>query len=378
MKVSGYCLVSLFLVLSLFFTACGSPQAPAPAPTPQGPAAQTPSAGAPQLSREQQLFEAAKKEKEVVVWAASWYEGPVEKAFEAKYPGVRMNVWSGSDNVESLIVEEYKAGRHSADVVVLGVYRMIRLKDEGILQEYSFPNAQDWPDQPKHNFWRNHQVSLRLPMYNTSLVSQADVPKTWEALADPKWRGKAIISTSGAEWPLLYAYILGDVTLGANGKPNVKWERSVDFWKKVVEITRPKVGGGFRGPLDMLVLGDVSIMLVASATTGLYNVQRGAPTEFAPMSNTIGALWALAIPKNPPHPNAAQLAVDFLTSDEGSVVYANTSPNPTMNPRAAKKAMPNLYFASKGVTWKPLPAEYQDDASTTTASDYWVKTIIGR
>ena len=72
----------------------------------------------------------------------------------------------------------------------------------GILSEYEWPNTAGWKGQPKHGFWRNDQISLRIPIYNTKLVAPADVPRKWEDLNDPKWRGKAVISNSGGDYPL--------------------------------------------------------------------------------------------------------------------------------------------------------------------------------
>ncbi|MBM2832760.1 MAG: hypothetical protein HW414_1812 [Dehalococcoidia bacterium] len=364
------------LVVLLLLSACAAPKA-APAPAPEKPAATpAPAAPKPALSREQQLVEAAKAagEKEVVLWSLSWYQGPVEKAFEAKYPFLKLKAVDMSAELEPRLTEEYKAGKYSPDVIQLPVYRAIRVRGAGILQEFPFSNwPNSWPGQPQHNFWRNNLASSYPSMYNTQLVSPSDVPRKWEDLADPKWRGRAIISTSAGSWIIAFAYELGDLT-----KEGVKWDRTLTFWKKVVEATRPRIGTGFKSPLDSVIVGDAVIALNGSATIGLYNIRLGAPIDFAPYPKIYADPLSIALPKNPPHPNAAQLLIDFLTSEEGNLIHANTAPTLTQHPEAARKALSNQYFARKGTQLAYVPMELTPEALFPQADDLWIREIIGR
>ncbi|MBM2832112.1 MAG: futA1 1 [Dehalococcoidia bacterium] len=376
MEKKWHSVLALVVVTGLLLSACAAPKSPAPAPAPApSSAAATPAAPKPGATREQQLIEAIKAagEKEVVFWTLSWYSGPVEQAFEAKYPFLKLKAVDMSAELEPRLVEEYKAGRYNPDVVMVPLYRAVRLQSAGILQEYPFPNwPNTWPGQPKHNFWRNTQDSLRLPMYNTDRVAPADVPKSWQDLDNAKWRGRSIISTSAGSWIIGYAYELGDLT-----KEGAKWDRTVSFWKKVVETTRPRVGTGFKGPLDLVVVGDVDIMLVSAATTGLYNIRRGAPVDFAPLKTTTADPWSVALPKFPPHPNAAQLLIDFLTSEEG-VIAADIFPNPTRHPNMMKKAIANQYYAGKGTQIIYVPDELAPEAMYPEADNIWIRDVIGR
>jgi ABC-type Fe3+ transport system substrate-binding protein len=124
------------------------------------------------------------------------------------------------------------------------------------------------------------------------------------------------------------------------------------------------------------VVGDVSIMMVAAATTGLYNIRAGAPIDFAPFKKIAGGAWGLALTAKPPHPNAARLLLDFLTSEEGALIHANTSPNPTYHPIAAKKSYPNQFFASRGIEVAEVPEELAAAEDFVKASDIWLKDIL--
>ncbi|MBM2832404.1 MAG: futA1 1 [Dehalococcoidia bacterium] len=316
----------------------------------------------------------ANGETEVVMWALSWYYGPVEKAFEAKYPFLKLKIWDPpGDELETKLIAEYKAGKYSPDLLTQDAARLRHEHEAGILQEYDWPNTKGWPFQPPHKFWVLDQLSTRMPMYNTKLVAPTDIPRKWEDLNSSKWAGKALISTSGSNWVIGFAYELGDVTAAG-----VNWDRSIKFWKDVIKTTNPRVLSGFQGPLELLVAGDANIMLMAAGTTGLYNIRRGAPIDFSPFTKTYGDPWHIAMPKNPPHPNAAKLLADWLTSDEGSLVYSNLFPNPTVNPRIADKTYANQFYKNRGVEIFTLPAEMGTDKNYTDAARVWRQDIIGR
>jgi len=70
----------------------------------------------------------------------------------------------------------------------------------------------------------------------------------------------------------------------------------------------------------------------------VISAQRGAPTDWLALEPMPVALDAVAILKEAPHPNAARLLVEFLTSEDGQRVlqkadYLPAMPNvPAMKP----------------------------------------------
>lgn len=170
MKRIAHWLVVLGFVAIALISACAAPGASAPVPSTEKPGA--PAAPKAELTREQKLVEAAKAagEKEVALWTFGWGLGPMEKAFEAKYPFLKLKIWVGN-SVDATVLEEYKAGKHNVDVLMQPVRRLVRLREAGTLQEYDFPNTVGWPYQPGHNFWRHQEVTLRVPLYPAFPIS---------------------------------------------------------------------------------------------------------------------------------------------------------------------------------------------------------------
>lgn len=376
LKRIGLWLVASVLV-AVVVLACAAPKAAAPAPAPSRSEPATPGVSAPQsgLTREQKLIEAAKanKETEVVLWAQGWRPGPVEDAFHAKYPFLTLKVWDGSVRTEPRLLEEYKAGVYTPDVLSNnGLFRAVRMQNAGVFQEYEYPNVVNWPNQPSHRFWVNELGYFMAPAYNTKLVAAADAPKSWEDLANAKWRGKSVATDQASDWVLTYAYMLGDLT--AQG---VKWDRTVSFWKNVVKVTEPQVIG-LRPAVEATVVGDASINLVASGGVVINSILQGAPIEFAPVKQVPQMPLALSLTKHPPHPNAAKLFLDFITSEEGNLVHASLTPSTAYHPQVVKKAYVNRYLASRGIELVEIPFSMWKPELTEQATAKWVNEILGK
>lgn len=66
------------------------------------------------------------------------------------------------------------------------------LAKDGLLAPYVSPNAASIPEEFKSadGMWTGFGCRARVLIFNTKRVKKEDAPKTLEALADPKWRGR--------------------------------------------------------------------------------------------------------------------------------------------------------------------------------------------
>lgn len=374
-KRFGYSLVSIVLILGILLSGCAAPKPAAPAQAPaQTPSAQTPSSPAIQPSREQVLLEAAKKEGEVMMWTYS-YDRPndFEALWKEKYPSIKLTVWDASRATDGINrqVEEAKAGRHTVDLVIWPAVDMGLAVQAGVLQEYEWPNTKNWTDQPQSKLTRNITVGGRAPVYNTELVAPADVPKSWDDINNVKWRGKAMISTSAREIPMGMAYVFG------GGK--LDWDKSFTFWREVLDKTRPVQVTGFTGPMERIAAGELPIFLVAALEGSVFKyLAKGAPLAIAPV-NASGALNSIAVTKNAPHPNAAKLLADFLSSTEGLLSYTSAIPGCTvLDPVANPKTRAYQYFQKAGMKITVLPSDLMTTENNAKSSQFWVQDLYKR
>ncbi|HWP60786.1 MAG TPA: extracellular solute-binding protein [Candidatus Acidoferrales bacterium] len=315
-----------------------------------------------------QVVEAAKREGEVVLWSNSFEEPEkVLKPFYALYPFLKVKLWDGrSEEIINKIITEARAGRYSPDVLLLSTRAFPAIRQAGLLQEYDWPpHVNRWPEQPKHRFWRNTAASPRIPSYNTRLIPQADVPKSWDDLKSPKWQGKSAISSSGADAPLLFA----DLWKKENGELN--WEKSFAFWREVIQIAKPKVVRGFTGAFENLAAGDFAIFLLSSANSAIQYMQLGAPVRMAPVGRTVGSAWGIAVPQNLPHPNATRLFVNWILSPEGLIHYADLQSIPLIDPEIGRRARANITLKELGIDWYPIADEFRSEEEVRKATVWW-------
>ena len=71
-------------------------------------------------------------------------------AFEAKYPGVRVDVYrAGGADLYVRITEEYKAGRNLVDTIETTEGNLMFMRDSRLLQPYNSPVLKAYPDDAK-------------------------------------------------------------------------------------------------------------------------------------------------------------------------------------------------------------------------------------
>jgi ABC-type Fe3+ transport system substrate-binding protein len=115
---------------------------------------------------------------------------PMAAAFEAKYPGIRVQYARRSNPATAgLVLMESRAGTPRADVVD-GTSVLEPLEAAGLLATLPPP-----PGYPKElvdpeGRWAATNIYFLGAAYNTDLVKAADVPRSFEDLLDPRWTGQ--------------------------------------------------------------------------------------------------------------------------------------------------------------------------------------------
>src|SRR5262245_39191260 len=145
------------------------------------------------------LIAAAKKEGEL-----TWYTSAdlqlaekVGKAFEQKFPGIRVRVErAGGERIFSRVAQENASVLHIADAVSTGdaaqflVWKRQKLLVPCVPEDvarYIPPDHRD-PD----GFYATVRASLCVIAYNTEMVKRENAPKSFADLLDAKWKGKIV------------------------------------------------------------------------------------------------------------------------------------------------------------------------------------------
>ena len=258
---------------------------------------------------------AAKKEGTLVFYnaQAGWVE-PVEaaKAFEKKY-GIRVDMLEGIRGAAMMerIRVETSNNQNSGDIVMMGVTGVVPIAKQGALQEHGYiPNAKKLVLEP----WTPEEVPVYVVTYgiavNTDMVSEEDMPKSWNDLTNPKWKGKILsdemtMPGGGQSWFAATLKSLGEDFHKGLAKNDLNYSR------QIVERAKRVARGEFAFAIPF--------NLAELATLKGLPVKGVIPSEGAPYTPI-----SVALIKGARHPNAAKLFMNYLLSEEGQLIFAKS------------------------------------------------------
>jgi iron(III) transport system substrate-binding protein len=164
-------------------------------------------------NRMQRLVDGARQEGTLNLYTSVPIEdmNAVISAFEQKY-AVKVKMWRASaEHVLQRTVVEARASRFEVDVFELGGRELESLHREKILQEVVSPALKDLLPRAvlPHRQWVGTRLNIFAVAYNTNLVEQSEVPKSYEDLLDPKWKGRLGIEAEDFDWLATIAADMG-------------------------------------------------------------------------------------------------------------------------------------------------------------------------
>jgi len=289
------------------------------------------------------LVAAAKKEG-TVVWYTTQivdqFARPAAAAFERLYPGIKVTLSRTNATTAAIkILNENRAGKNQSDVFD-GTVTVVPLKKEGYVLKWLPDAAKNYPAQYKdpEGYWVATNIYVLTPAFNTKLIPPDQEPRTFQALLDPKYRGKMVwaVSLSSSAAPGFIGTVLD--TMGD--------EKGVAYLRQLQKQRIAGVDVSARQVLDQVIAGEYAIALQIFNHHAVISARKGAPVKWIPMEPATGLLSVVSIPKNAPHPNAAKLFEDFLVSKDGQKAYqaadylpadpAVPALDPTLKPEGGK------------------------------------------
>jgi ABC-type Fe3+ transport system substrate-binding protein len=289
-------------------------------------------AASPGHAADAALYQAAKKEGEVV-----WYTAlivtqavrPLIEAFNKKYPGIEVRYARADSGPTAIkIMTEARAGKVQSDVFD-GIDATPPLVQAGLVEPYAPAEADKYPPELKDpgGRWNALVLYFLTPAINTNLVSRQDRPRTAGDLLDPKWRGRIAWSTAPSSGAPVY---VGSV-LETMGEQN-----GMDFLRALSRQGIVNLDATNRAILDQVILGEYAISLNAFNHHAVLSAQKGAPVAWLKLEPISGLMHSVGLTRNAPHPNAGKLLIDFLTSEDGQRTLADVEYLPAMPAVAAK------------------------------------------
>jgi ABC-type Fe3+ transport system substrate-binding protein len=252
------------------------------------------------------VVEAANKEASLMYYTTMTLSQSkkVVDAFERRYPAIDVELFrTGGGPLLNKILTEHRGGRHAWDVVSGRGEMVLPLMEAGLLAAYRSPESKMIRDDlvDKEGYWTAYYVNPYVLGYNTNLVKKAEVPKTYQELLDPRWKGKKISIDNEA-----YGFLSG--LISAWGK-----EKAVAYFKKLA-AQEPVPMRGNTNRVQMTMAGEFPL-IIAYAPTIQRETSKGHPMDWVPLEPVPVQVNPAMLSAKAPHPNAAKLFIDFLLSD---------------------------------------------------------------
>jgi iron(III) transport system substrate-binding protein len=283
-------------------------------------------------AREQKLYNAAKSEGSL-----KWYTtlsrtiGPaVVKAFEAKYPGVKVDMYrASSEDVSARLYQEAQAGTSGADIVETNGTELLFMQHrKNITIPYrGSPYAKGIPDAYRFDTFTGDRIEAFMVAWNTNLVKSGEEPKSWQDLTNSKWARKLAMEPTDVDW-YAAAYQALENTAYRKLRPQPKTAAAKKAALKKIDAKLDTMFGGIAKnsqivsghttQATLLAAGQFSVCVSCHAQSIEALQAQHAPLSFKPFAAPLVVrTQGIAVAYRLQHPNAALLFYDFMLNKDG-------------------------------------------------------------
>ncbi|PYY55877.1 MULTISPECIES: extracellular solute-binding protein [unclassified Curtobacterium] len=307
--------------------------------------------------------------------------GKTIDAFEKEY-GIDVTVKSpnASSAEELTSLKNLKGQSSSADVSDIGYSFTESAIKQGLTEQYTPSVADEVPSNlkdPDHNWTGAYYGVLSIGVD----ANKVDVPKTFDDLLDPQYKGKIFIGD-----PREGASALATVSAAAlaNDGSLTDVQPGIDFFAKLAK-------GGYlvdaSSNAAALETGQAAVTFDWNYNySGVQSEMDEAGVDLrttVPSDGVFGNYYAQPITADAPHPNAARLWVEWLLGGAGANNYAESGAVPARYAAmaeagtltdAAKEGLPDADTLAE----IEFPTTENGDAATTLVVDQWGSKVASK
>jgi iron(III) transport system substrate-binding protein len=263
------------------------------------------------------IIEAAKKEGELGWWStiAQDQSQKIVDEFMKLYPFIKASYWrSGSVGIHNKVLIEARAGRTSWDVVSQTTPEFINeLKQKKVIAPYNSPERRHFSNdlKDKEGYWTGTYALPTGLGFNTQQVKHDEVPKNYQELLNPKWKGRKISVDDES-----YEFLVGLIQA---------WGRSaaIDYFKKLA-AQDPMVGRGNSQRTQLLAAGEFPLAISYTHTVE-WSKSQGNSVDWVNLEPVVIKFDGIMLGAKAAHPNTAKLFIDFILSPQGQSLLQSFS-----------------------------------------------------
>ena len=303
------------------------------------------------------------------------------KDFEARYERLYANVdvqWldMGSQSVLDRIRSE--KANPQADVWFGAPSALFETAAaEGLLE----PFAPTWSNQlpadarDDQQMWHATYVTPEVIAYNSTAVTGADIPRDWDDVLDPKWKGKVLIRDpleSGTMRTIFGMIIHRGIRQGGDTAAGFEWLRKLDAQTKEYVLNPTLLYEKLARQEGLVTLWDMPDIEELKKRTNL-------PIDYViPSSGTPLPVDGVAVVKGSKNTDEAKRFVEFIGNTESITVAARQFLRFPARSDIPSDSLPErLRAAQKQIKAEPLDWKLLQE-KTPDWMRYWDENVRGR
>jgi iron(III) transport system substrate-binding protein len=259
------------------------------------------------------LHEGAKKEGALSIYTSAQSDdmGALVAGFEKKY-GLKTTTWrSGSEKVLQRAVTEARSNRNTVDIVETNGPEMEAMHREKVFTAVKSPHhAQLIPAALRpHGEWVGTRLNVFVQAWNTKLVKKEELPKTWDDLLHPRWKGRLGIEAEDQDWLAGTCAELGEA-------------KGIKLFKDIVAAQGISVRKGHTLLAQLVVSGEIPFALTVYNYKAQQLKEKGAPIDWLSIGTPVARANGVGVARAAPNPHSALLFYDYEISEEGQQILA--------------------------------------------------------
>ena len=290
-----------------------------------------------------ELYPKAKQEGNLIVYSVWDVEHlkVITDAFMKRYPGIKATYWQGRNpEIVTRALTEFQGGQASWDVVLSDNAPPV-IRAAGAIMNY---------DTVQRDVLYLHDptmptVSLQVQAlaYNTKKMKPADLPKSWEDVANPKYKGIVALDDPMRAGPLS-SMLSG---LKTEWKDDNRYNNFVKGLKALNVPVHQSTSAMFR----LVISGEYSICMPALLHDVFEEIHKGTPVNYNKAVPPVVFPRQAGIYVKAPDPNASKLFAEWLISEEGQKAIDSVGRETSRNDFKSHTSIE----AAFGKNTKPIP-----------------------
>jgi iron(III) transport system substrate-binding protein len=256
-----------------------------------------------------ELYPKAQKEGALIVYSVWDIEHlrVVTEAFTKRFPGIKATYWQGRNpEIVTRVLTEFQGGQSSVDVILSDNAPPV-LRAAGAMASYETVQKNVLvlhdPTMPT--------VSLQVQAltFNTKKIKPAEMPKSWEEVANPKFKGMVALDDPMRAGPLS--------SMLAGLKEQWKDDNRFNHFLRGLKALNVPVHKSTSAMFRLVIAGEYAICMPALLHDVIEEKQKGTPVDYLKTVAPIVFPRQAGIYGKAPNPNAARLFAEWAISLEG-------------------------------------------------------------